>query len=194
MVVHSTTKYLNGHSDVFGGAAVAKEKGVVERLQYLCNALGQAASPFDCWLVLRGIKTLVPRMLLHEQNAASIARFLSSHPAVKRVYYPGFETRPHHDVAKGQQSGFGGMVSFEVAGGLAAAHHVLRSVRVFALAESPGGVESLIDHPESMTHASMDPILRRQAGITESLIRLSVGQEDIDGLLNDLANALSTLG
>jgi cystathionine gamma-synthase len=193
IVVHSTTKYLNRHSDVIGGAVVAKEKSVVERLQYLCNALGQGAAPFDCWLVLRGIKTLVPRMLLHEQNAASVARFPSSHPAVKRVYYPGLETHPHHEIAKRQQSGFGGMVSFEVAGGLAAAHHVLRSVRGFTLAESLGGVESLIDHPESMTHASMDPILRQQAGITESLIRLSVGLEHIDDLLSDLANALNTL-
>jgi cystathionine gamma-synthase len=193
IVVHSTTKYLNGHSDVVGGAVVAKEKNVVERLQYLSNALGQGASPFDCWLVLRGIKTLVPRMLLHEQNAAKVARFLASHPAVEQVYYPGLETHPHHEVAKRQQSGFGGMVSFEVSGGLAGAQHVLRSVKLFALAESLGGVESLIDHPETMTHASMDPTLRRQAGITESLIRLSVGLEDIDDLLGDLANALDTL-
>jgi cystathionine gamma-synthase len=190
LVVHSTTKYLNGHSDVVGGAVTAKDPAIVERLQQLCNTLGQGASPFDCWLVLRGIKTLVPRMRLHEQNAAQVARFLSGHPAVKRVYYPGLETHPNHDIARGQQSGFGGMVSFEIAGKLAEVHHVLRSVKVFALAESLGGVESLIDHPISMTHASMDPVLREEAGITESLIRLSVGLEDIEDILEDLRNAL----
>jgi cystathionine gamma-synthase len=193
IIVHSTTKYLNGHSDVVGGAVVAKEQSVVERLQYLCNALGQGASPFDCWLVLRGIKTLVPRMRLHEENAKSVARFLSDHPAVKCVYYPGLETHKHHDIARRQQYGFAGMVSFKVIGGLPQANHVLRSVKVFALAESLGGVESLIDHPVSMTHASMDPVLRQQAGITEDLIRLSVGLEDIDDILSDLGKALDTI-
>jgi cystathionine gamma-synthase len=175
---------------VVGGAVVAKDPEKAERLQYLCNTLGQGASPFDSWLVLRGIKTLVPRMRIHEQNAAGVARFLSGHPAVKRVYYPGLETHPQHEIAKRQQSGFGGMVSFEVAGGLAEAHQLLRSVKLFSLAESLGGVESLIDHPLSMTHASMDPELREAAGITESLIRLSVGLENIDDLLSDLENAL----
>jgi cystathionine gamma-synthase len=176
IVMHSTTKYLNGHS--------------VERLQSLCNTLGQGASPFDCWLVLRGIKTLVPRMRTHEQNAASVAKFLVSHPAVQRVYYPGLQTHPQHEVACRQQSGFGGMVSFEVKGKLPEVNHLLRSVKLFALAESLGGVESLIDHPVSMTHASMDPILRQEAGITESLIRLSVGLENIEDLLEDLGKAL----
>ena len=161
--------------------------------QYLCNALGQGASPFDCWLVLRGIKTLVPRMLLHEQNADAVARFLAGHRAVKHVYYPGLKAHPHHEIARRQQSGFGGIVSFEVAGGLKEVHHVLRSVKVFALAESLGGVESLIDHPLSMTHASMDPVLREEAGITENLIRLSVGLESIDDILEDLRNALDTI-
>jgi cystathionine gamma-synthase len=193
IVVHSTTKYLNGHSDVVGGAVVAKEEGVLERLNYLCNALGQSASPFDCWLVLRGIKTLAPRMLLHEQNAAGVARFLAGHPAVKRVYYPGLKTHPHYEIARRQQSGFGGMVSFEIAGTQEEVHRVLRSVKVFALAESLGGVESLIDHPVSMTHASVDPGLREEAGITESLIRLSVGLENIDDILDDLGNALDTI-
>jgi cystathionine gamma-synthase len=193
IVVHSTTKYLNGHSDVVGGVVIAKETRVVERLQYLCNALGQGASPFDCWLVLRGIKTLAPRMLLHEQNAARVAQFLSDHPAVQRVYYPGLTTHPQHQLARRQQSGFGGMVSFEVSGTLSEVHHVLRSVKLFALAESLGGVESLIDHPVSMTHASMDPRLREDAGITDSLIRLSVGLEDIDDLLDDLGNALNAI-
>jgi cystathionine gamma-synthase len=193
IVVHSTTKYLNGHSDVVGGAVVANRQGTVERLQFLCNALGQGAPPFDCWLVLRGIKTLVPRMKLHEENANGVARFLAAHPAVRQVFYPGLETHPHHEMARRQQSGFGGMVSFEVEGGLREVNHVLRSVKIFALAESLGGVESLIDHPETMTHASMDPALRREAGITESLIRLSVGLESIEDILQDLGNALDTL-
>jgi len=190
LIVHSTTKYLNGHSDVVGGAVVARDQVLADRLQFLCNALGQGASPFDCWLVLRGIKTLVPRMKLHESNADRVARFLVGHPGVRRVYYPGLESHPHHELARRQQSGFGGMVSFDVEGGLPEVHHVLRTVRVFALAESLGGVESLIDHPESMTHASMDPALRAEAGITENLIRLSVGLEDVDDLIEDLAAAL----
>ncbi|MDR1727088.1 MAG: PLP-dependent aspartate aminotransferase family protein [Acidobacteriota bacterium] len=190
VVVHSTTKYLNGHSDVVGGAIVAKDAGTVERLQFLANTLGQGASPFDCWLVLRGVKTLVPRMHLHEKNAAAVARFLSGHPGVRKVYYPGLATHPNHAVARRQQSGFGGMVSFEVAGGLADVHRVMRSVKVFALAESLGGVESLLEHPVSMSHASMDPALRDQAGINENLLRLSVGLEDVDDLVDDLDAAL----
>jgi cystathionine gamma-synthase len=193
IIIHSTTKYLNGHSDVVGGAVVAKEQSVFERFQYLYNALGQGASPFDSWLVLRGIKTLIPRMRLHEENAMSVARFLSKHPAVKCVYYPGLETHRHHDIARRQQYGFGGMVSFKVSGGLQQANHILRSVKIFALAESLGGVESLIDHPVSMTHASMDPALRQQAGITEDLIRLSVGLEDAEDILSDLGKALDTI-
>jgi len=193
IIVHSTTKYLNGHSDVVGGAVVAKDQQIFERLQCLCNALGQGAAPFDCWLVLRGIKTLVPRMRLHEENASRVANFLSGHPAVKHVYYPGLETHPNHDVAVRQQHGFGGMVSFEVAGGLPEVNHILRCVKVFALAESLGGVESLIDHPLSMTHASMDPTLRKEAGITDSLIRLSVGLEAIEDILADLQNALDSI-
>jgi cystathionine gamma-synthase len=191
IIVHSTTKYLNGHSDVVGGAVVAKEPAVVERLRSLCNTLGQGASPFDCWLVLRGIKTLTPRMQLHEQNAKAVARFLAGHPAVRRVYYPGLEAHPGHEIARRQQYGFGGMVSFEISGGLSEVNHVLRAVKIFALAESLGGVESLIDHPVSMTHASMDPILRQEAGINENLIRLSVGLEHIDDLLDDLSAALN---
>ncbi|HSW40038.1 MAG TPA: PLP-dependent aspartate aminotransferase family protein [Acidobacteriota bacterium] len=190
IIIHSTTKYLNGHSDVVGGAVTAKDPAVVERLQQLCNTLGQGASPFDCWLVLRGIKTLAPRMRLHEENASRVANFLSQHPAVRRVYYPGLPTHPNHDIARGQQYGYGGMVSFEVAGGPASVYHVLRSVKVFALAESLGGVESLIDHPLTMTHASMDPLLREKAGINENLIRLSVGLEDIEDILEDLGTAL----
>ncbi|MGH2568157.1 MAG: trans-sulfuration enzyme family protein [Bacteroidota bacterium] len=191
VVVHSTTKYLNGHSDVVGGAAVANRQDLAERLQWLCNALGQGASPFDCWLVLRGIKTLVPRLKLHEKNANAVAKFLSQHPKVARVYYPGLPTHPNHDLARRQQYGFGGMVSFEVNGGIEEVNHVLRSVRIFAVAESLGGIESLISHTVSMTHASMDPKLRAEAGINERVLRLSVGLEDINDLLEDLDRALS---
>jgi cystathionine gamma-synthase len=190
IIVHSTTKYLNGHSDVVGGAVVSKTPAYAERLQYLCNALGQGASPFDCWLVLRGIKSLVPRMRFHEENARRVAEFLSNHPRVTRVFYPGLKSHPGHALALKQQSGFGGMVTFELAGSLEDVHRVLRSVKVFALAESLGGVESLIDHPQSMTHASMDAALRDAAGITQNIIRLSVGIEDINDLLDDLAQAI----
>jgi cystathionine gamma-synthase len=187
------TKYLNGHSDVVGGAVVAREQKMAERLQSLCNALGQGASPFDSWLVLRGIKTLVPRMRLHEENALKVAAFLDGHPAVECVYYPGLESHQQHDLARRQQHGFGGMVSFKLKGELPEVNHVLRTVKAFALAESLGGVESLIDHPVSMTHASMDRALRENAGITENLIRLSVGLEHIDDLLEDLGNALDSI-
>ena len=190
IIVHSTTKYLNGHSDVVGGAIVARDSGIMDRLQYLANALGQGASPFDCWLVLRGIKTLIPRMHMHEKNAAVVARFLSDHPKVQKVYYPGLVTHPHHDVARRQQSGFGGMVSFEVRGNLSHVHHVMRSFKVFALAESLGGVESLVEHPVSMSHSSMDQEGRDKAGINENLLRLSIGLEDVDDLIDDLDQSL----
>jgi cystathionine gamma-synthase len=191
VIVHSTTKYLNGHSDVVGGAAIANRKDLAERLQWLCNALGQSASPFDCWLVLRGIKTLVPRMRLHEENANAVAKFLAQHPNVAKVYYPGLASHPNHDLARRQQYGFGGMVSFEVKGGINEVNYVLRSVKIFAVAESLGGIESLISHSVSMTHASMDPKLRADAGINERVLRLSVGLEDITDLLEDLEGALS---
>jgi cystathionine gamma-synthase len=190
IIVHSTTKYLNGHSDVVGGAIVVKEAEVLERIKYLANALGQGASPFDSWLVLRGIKTLVPRMRLHESNARAVAEFLNTHPSVSRVYYPGLPGHPQHELARRQQDGFGGMVSFEVKGGIDEVNHLLRGVRIFALAESLGGIESLIDHPVTMTHASMDPDLRARAGINSQVIRLSVGIEHIDDLLEDLDRGL----
>ncbi len=190
LIVHSTTKYLNGHSDVVGGAIVAREAAWNERIHFLSNALGQGASPFDSWLVLRGIKTLVPRMQAHERNATAVAEFLSHHPGVQRVYYPGLSSHPQHELAARQQRGFGGMVSFEVNGGLDEVHHLLRSVKIFALAESLGGIESLIDHPLTMTHASMNPALREKAGINQRVIRLSVGIENIDDLLEDLDRGL----
>ncbi len=190
LIVHSTTKYLNGHSDVVGGAIVAREAALNERIHFLSNALGQGASPFDSWLVLRGIKTLVPRMQAHERNASAVAEFLSHHPGVRRVYDPGLKSHPQHELAARQQRGFGGMVSFEVNGGLDEVYHLLRSVKIFALAESLGGIESLIDHPLTMTHASMNPALREKAGINERVIRLSVGIENIDDLLEDLDRGL----
>lgn len=190
LIVHSTTKYLNGHSDVVGGAVIVNNEALSDRVKFLVNALGQGASPFDCWLVLRGIKTLVARMKEHERNARAVAEFLAGHPQVAKVYYPGLPTHPHHELAKRQQYGFGGMVSFEVRDGFKQAHQVLRSVKLFSLAESLGGVESLISHPVTMTHASMTPERREKAGINDRIIRLSVGVEDVNDLLEDLDQAL----
>ena len=170
---------------------VSKTKELAERIQWLTNCLGQGASPFDCWLVLRGIKTLGPRMKEHERNAHTVAEFLAQHPNVARVFYPGLKDHPQHDLARRQQRGFGGMVSFEVRGSLKDVHHVLRSTKIFALAESLGGVESLIEHPFSMSHASMDPVAREHAGINERVIRLSVGTEDVQDLTDDLERALT---
>jgi cystathionine gamma-synthase len=191
IIVHSTTKYLNGHSDVVGGAVVVRERARSERLQFLTNALGQGASPFDCWLVLRGIKTLGPRMKEHERNAQIVANFLSGHPNVRKVFYPGLKTHPQYDLASRQQHGFGAIVSFEVDGTIDEVNHVLRSTKIFALAESLGGVESLIEHPATMSHASMNSELREKAGINERIIRLSVGIEDAEDLVEDLDQALS---
>jgi cystathionine gamma-synthase len=186
IVVHSTTKYLNGHSDVVGGAILSNHPDLDEKLKFLVNALGTCAQPFDCWLVLRGIKTLVPRMKEHERNARIVAEFLDGHPKVNRVFYPGLESHPQHELARRQQRGFGGMVSFELAGGQAEVERVLRGTRIFALAESLGGVESLIEHPASMSHASMDPAALEASGIRPSNIRVSAGIEDTDDLLEDL--------
>ncbi len=191
IIVHSTTKYLNGHSDVVGGAVVVNEKKRAERLQFLANALGQGASPFDCWLVLRGIKTLAPRMKEHERNARVVADFLANHPDVSRVFYPGLKSHPQHELARQQQYGFGAIVSFEIDGTREDVNHVLKSTKIFALAESLGGVESLIEHPASMSHASMNPELRERAGINERVVRLSVGIEDADDLVEDLEQALA---
>jgi cystathionine gamma-synthase len=190
IIVHSTTKYLNGHSDVVGGAIVVNNPDLAERLHQLVNALGQGEAPFDSWLVLRGIKTLVPRMKAHEENANAIAKFLETHKNVAKVNYPGLKSHPQHELAKKQQYGFGGMVSFEVKGGVEQVNKVLRAVKVFSVAESLGGIESLICHPATMTHASMDPVHREKAGINERVIRLSVGIEDVNDLLEDLEQAL----
>jgi cystathionine gamma-synthase len=196
LVVHSTTKYLNGHSDVVGGAVVARpgDASLVQRIQSLNNAIGTSQSPHDCFLVLRGLKTLLLRMRAHEAGALAVARFLAGHPAIARVHYPGLESHPQHALARRQQAGFGGMVSFELRDGtIPRVNHLLRTVRWFSLAESLGGVESLVAHPASMTHASMTPEARARAGIGDGLIRLSVGIEDPADLVADLERALSSL-
>jgi cystathionine gamma-synthase len=190
IIIHSTTKYLNGHSDVVGGAVMVNKQNLAEKLHYLVNSLGQGESPFDSWLVLRGIKTLVPRMKAHEENAIQVARFLETHKHVRKVNYPGLKSHPGHELAKSQQYGFGGMVSFEVDGGIDEVNQILRTVKIFAVAESLGGIESLICHPVSMTHASMNPELREKAGINERVIRLSIGIESAKDLIEDLDKAL----
>jgi cystathionine gamma-lyase/cystathionine beta-lyase len=190
LVVHSTTKYLNGHCDVVGGAVVTANDELAERVRFLSNAMGTCASPFDCWLVLRGIKTLPVRMTQHCQSAAAIANFLAKHPKVKRVFYPGLKSHPHYKIAKKQMKGYSGMVSFEIVGGKKAIESLLRKVKVFSLAESLGGVDSLVEHPATMSHASMPEDFRKKVGITEDLIRLSIGLENIDDLREDLEQAL----
>ncbi|MEE9583029.1 MAG: PLP-dependent aspartate aminotransferase family protein [Dehalococcoidales bacterium] len=190
LVVHSTTKYLNGHCDVVGGAVVTTTDELSERVQFMLNALGTCASPFDCWLVLRGIETLPVRMKRHEENAIAIADYLNGQPTIKRVFYPGLSTHPGHEIASRQMKGFGGVVSFELKGGTQAVNSFLRKARVFALAESLGGVASLAEHPATMSHASMPEDYRQKVGITEELVRLSVGLENIDDLIDDLSQAL----
>jgi len=190
IVVHSTTKYLNGHCDVVGGAVVTTTDELTERVQFLLKAMGTCASPFDCWLVLRGIETLPVRMKQHEENAATVANYLTRHSAVKRVFYPGLDSHLGHEIAKRQMKGFGGMVSFELKGGTEAVNSFLRKIKVFSLAESLGGVTSLAEHPATMSHASMPEDHRKRVGITDELIRLSVGLENIDDLIEDLRQAL----
>ena len=189
-VVHSTTKYLNGHSDVVGGAVIAADKDLHERLAWWANCIGVTGAPFDSYLTLRGLRTLHARMRAHGENAAAVARLLADHPAVARVYYPGLASHPGHAVAARQQQGFGAMVSFELKGGIAQVRGFLDALQLFSLAESLGGVESLVAHPASMTHAAMDASARGRAGICDALVRLSVGIEEADDLLRDLAQAL----
>ena len=194
IVVHSTTKYLNGHSDVVGGAVVAADLAVQEELAWWANCLGITGAPFDSYLTLRGLRTLAVRMRAHLENAERLANLLDSHSAVSRVYYPGLEAHPGHHLATRQQSGFGAMISFELEEGLPAVQKIVKQLRHFSLAESLGGVESLIAHPASMTHASMDEEARAKAGITDALLRISVGIEDGSDLASDLAAALGTSG
>ncbi len=190
LVVHSTTKYLNGHSDVVGGAVVAADREDAEELAAWANTTGVAGSPFDAYLTLRGVRTLFARVERQERTAAAVAGFLQRHPAVAAVHYPGLPTDPGHGIAKAQQSGFGPMLSFEVAGGVDGVRRFVEALEVFTLAESLGGVESLVAHPATMTHASMSPEARRTAGISDGLVRLSVGLEGEADLLADLARGL----
>lgn len=192
VVVHSTTKYLNGHSDVVGGCVITRDPQRGERIAYVVNALGLGNSPFDAWLVLRGIKTLGPRMEAHCRAAMAVAKFLDEHPAIERVYYPGLPSHPHHALAQKQQAGFGGMLSFDVKGGCAEAEKLMTGTRLFQLAESLGGVESLLEYPETMSHASMTVEARRAAGITEKTIRVSCGIEHPDDLVADLRQAIES--
>ena len=190
-VVHSTTKYLNGHSDMVGGVAVVgQNQELRERLAFLQNAVGGISGPFDSFLALRGVKTLAVRMERHCANALAVASWLVRHPKVRRVIYPGLPSHPQHALAKRQMNGFGGMVTAELATDLAGTRRFLERCRVFALAESLGGVESLIEHPAIMTHATIPPEQRRALGISDSLVRLSVGIEDVDDLIDDLDQAL----
>ncbi len=191
IVLHSATKFINGHSDMVGGLVVTDDDALAEKLAYLQNSIGAVAGPFDSFLGLRGIKTLEVRMQRHCDNAARIAAWLERHPRVDRVLYPGLASHPQHELAKRQMRSFGGIVTFFIEGGLAEARSFLERCRVFALAESLGGVESLVDHPAIMTHASVPEDLRRELGIDDRLIRLSVGIEDADDLIADLEQALS---
>ena len=194
LVVHSTTKFLNGHSDVIGGAVIAADKAVGEELAAWANTIGVTGSPLDAYLTLRGLRTLFVRVEQQQKNAAALAAFLDAHPAVSRVHYPGLPTHPGHALAKTQQAGFGAMLSFELAGGRDAVKSFVAALRVFTLAESLGGVESLVAHPPTMTHAAMDPDARTIAGITDGLLRLSVGLEAEADLLADLSRALEAVG
>ncbi|HUP44549.1 MAG TPA: cystathionine gamma-synthase [Thermoanaerobaculia bacterium] len=192
VVVHSTTKFLNGHSDSVGGVVVSNSDELAEKIGFLQNAVGAILSPFDSWLVLRGVKTLAVRMKRHEENGVAMAHYLSHHKKVKRVYYPGLPDHPQHALAKRQMNGFGSMISFEL-GSRDLAKAFLDRVRLSSLAESLGGVETLISHPESMTHGSVPPETRKRLGITPGLVRISVGIEDIEDLVADLENAFEAV-
>jgi len=190
MVIHSTTKFLNGHSDGLGGVVICTRREQAEKLAFLQKAAGAILSPFECWLILRGVKTLAVRMEQHDRNGRKVAEFLAGHKKVKKVFYPGLPDHPQHKLAKQQMSGFGSMISFET-GSLSNANKMLRRVRVCSLAESLGGVETLISHPATMTHAAYGEKGRKAIGITDGLVRISVGIEDAEDILDDLEQALA---
>jgi cystathionine beta-lyase/cystathionine gamma-synthase len=192
MVVHSTTKFLNGHSDGLGGVVVCTRPEQAEKLAFLQKAAGAILSPFECWLVLRGVKTLAARMEIHDRSGRIVADFLASHGKVKRVFYPGLADHPQHDLAKRQMSGFGSMITFET-GSLKNANKMLKKVRVCSLGESLGGVETLISHPATMTHAALGEKGRKEIGITDGMVRISVGIEDVGDILEDLDRALAAI-
>ena len=191
IVLHSMTKFINGHSDVVGGALMFNSDEIRDKIFFYQNAIGPSQSPFDSWLVLRGLKTLAVRMKQHELNAMKIATFLEAHPKVERVIYPGLKSHPQHELAKKQMKGFSGMITFFLKGGISESRKFLENVKIFALAESLGGVESLVDHPAIMTHASIPKDVREGLGIFDNLIRLSVGIEDCDDLIRDLEAAFA---
>ena len=194
VVLHSSTKYLGGHSDLIGGCIIIKDdKILAEKIQYLQNAVGSIPSPFDCYLLIRSIKTLSVRMERHNKNGMEVAKFLSKHKKIKRVMYPGLESDPNYKIAKKQMSGFGGIVSIEIDTDIAGIKKFLNNLAIFTLAESLGGVESLIEHPGIMTHASIDKKIRDDLGITDGLLRLSVGIEDIEDIINSLTRALEVI-
>jgi len=192
MVVHSTTKFLNGHSDGLGGVVVCTRPEQAEKLAFLQKAAGAILSPFECWLILRGVKTLAARMKQHDESGRLVARFLANHKKIRKVFYPGLPDHPQHELAKQQMSGFGAMISFET-GSLSNANKLLRKVRVCSLGESLGGVETLISHPATMTHAALGEKGRREIGITDGLVRISVGIEDVEDILEDLDQALAAM-
>ena len=194
IVMHSTTKFLNGHSDSLGGALLLNDESLYEKIKFTQNAAGGILSPFDSYLILRGTKTLAVRMRQHQKNAIRIAKFLESHPRVNRVIYPGLESHPQHELAQKQMSGFGGMLSFELDGNIKDAKRFVEGLKYFALAESLGGVESLIELPAVMTHASVPPEERRKIGLADGLIRISAGIENGDDLLEDLEGAFQKIG
>jgi len=190
IVFHSTTKYINGHSDVVGGVLVTKDKSLGEDLAWWANCIGITGTPFDSYMAMRGLKTLVLRMKQHQENANVVAQFLSQHSAIEKVHFPGLASHPDHELAKQQQADFGAMMSFEVKGGVEAVKKLFDHVQLFTLAQSLGGVESLISHPSTMTHAGMELSAQIEAGITQSLVRISVGIEDIEDIVSDLSGAL----
>jgi cystathionine beta-lyase/cystathionine gamma-synthase len=191
IVVHSTTKYINGHSDIIGGAVVLNNEELYKKILLAQKSIGAVPSPFDSWLTLRGLKTLAIRMKQHEKNAFQVARFLEHNSNVEKVFFPGFEDHPGHDIAKKQMTGFGGVVSFRIKGGLNEANNFFRKLKIFQLADSLGGIESLANYSAAMTHDYFPKALREKIGVTDNLIRLSVGIEHIDDLLDDLKNALT---
>jgi cystathionine gamma-synthase len=193
VVVHSTTKYINGHSDVVGGAVIAAKSDISQQLAWWANALGMTGSAFDSFLTLRGLRTLHARVALHEANANALAAWLASQPGIRKIYYPGLETHFGHDVARRQQKGFGSILTLELDGGTSAVERFVSSLELFSLAESLGGVESLIAHPATMTHAAMDPEARAAAGLTDGLLRLSVGIEAESDLRRDLEQGLKAI-
>jgi cystathionine beta-lyase/cystathionine gamma-synthase len=192
IVVHSTTKFLNGHSDGLGGVVVCTKPEQAEKLAFVQKAAGAILSPFECWLILRGVKTLAVRMEQHDRNGRIVADFLSRHKKVKKVFYPGLPDHPQHELAERQMSGFGSMITFET-GSLSNARKMLKKVRVCSLAESLGGVETLISHPATMTHAAVGEKGRREIGITDGMVRLSVGVENVDDIIDDLDQALAAI-